>query len=154
MNRKKNFCNGNIGQIRCNLKPRGKRDSFKRPRDLPGPFKKVLGPSGSLGPVLPGPRDLQGLYVLSCPVPSRDLPGTSQDGTVLLESLVCMHTRGCQIGMQGPQLCAKPRYFCKLDVATSGMAFFDLNLHVLQFATSNSNNLGHPVMQNCTSDTP
>ena len=48
--------------------------------------------------------------------------------------------RGCQIGMQGPQLCAKPSHFCKLDVATSRMAFLDLNLHVLQVATSNSNN--------------
>ena len=28
---------------------------------VPGPLKKVPGPSGSLGPVLPGPRDLQGL---------------------------------------------------------------------------------------------
>ena len=48
--------------------------------------------------------------------------------------------RGCQIGMQGPQLCAKPSNFCKLDVAASRMAFLDLNLHVLQVATSNSNN--------------
>ena len=31
--------------------------------------------------------------------------------------------------MQGPKLCAKPRHFCKLDVATSRMAFLDLNLH-------------------------
>ena len=62
--------------------------------------------------------------------------------------------RGCQIGMQGPQLCAKPRHFCKLDVATSRMAFLDLNLHVLQVATPNSNNLGCSVVQNCTSDTP
>ena len=51
-----------------------------------------------------------------------------------------MYVRGCKIGMQGPQLCAKPRHFCKLDVATSRMAFLDLNLHVLQVATSNSNN--------------
>ena len=35
-----------------------------------------MGSSRSLGPVL------------SRPVPSRDLPGTSRDGTVLLESLV------------------------------------------------------------------
>ena len=48
--------------------------------------------------------------------------------------------RGCQIGMQGPQFCAKPSHFCKLDVATSRMAFLDLNLHVLQVASSNSNN--------------
>ena len=48
--------------------------------------------------------------------------------------------RGCQIDMQGPQLFAKPRHFCKLSVATSRMAFLKLNLHVLQVATSNSNN--------------
>ena len=48
--------------------------------------------------------------------------------------------RGCQIGMQGPQLCPKPSHFCKLDMATSRMALLDLNLHVLQVATSNSNN--------------
>ena len=36
----------------------------------------------------------------------------------------------CQISMQGPQLCKKPHHFFKLDVATSRMAFFDLNLHV------------------------
>ena len=48
--------------------------------------------------------------------------------------------RGAQIGMQGPQLCAEPRHFCKLEVATSRMASLDLNLHVLQVATSNSNN--------------
>ena len=55
----------------------------------PGTFLKGPGTSGgSLGPVLPGPRDLQGLQVPSCPVLSRDLPGTSRDGTVLLESLV------------------------------------------------------------------
>ena len=48
----------------------------------------------------------------------------------------------CQMGMQGPQLCAKPHHFCKLDLATSRMAFLDLNLHpnVLQVATLNSNN--------------
>ena len=38
--------------------------------------------------------------------------------------------RGCQIGMQWPQLCSKARHFCKLDVATSRMAFLDLNMHV------------------------
>ena len=48
--------------------------------------------------------------------------------------------RRCQIGMQGPQLLAEPRHFCKLDVATSIVAFLDLNLHILQVATSNSNN--------------
>ena len=46
---------------------------------------------------------------------------------------------GCQIRMQGPQLCPEPRHFCKLDMATSRMAVLDLNLHVLQVATSNSN---------------
>ena len=50
---------------------------------------------------------------------------------------LCTYFRGCQIGMQGPQLFAKPRHFFKLDVATSRMAFLDLNLHVLQVATSN-----------------
>ena len=49
----------------------------------------------------------------------------------------CIYVRGCQIGMQGPQLCAKPRHFCKLDVATSRMAFLDINLRVLQVVTSN-----------------
>ena len=48
--------------------------------------------------------------------------------------------RGCQIGMQGPQLCAKPRHFCKLDVATSRIAFLDLNLLVVQVAASYSKN--------------
>ena len=51
-----------------------------------------------------------------------------------------LSNRGCQIGMQGPQLCAEPHHFCKLDVATSRIAVLDLNLHVLQVATSNSNN--------------
>ena len=43
-----------------------------------------------------------------------------------------MYIRGCQIGMQGPQFCTKPCLFCKLYVATSRMAFLDLNLHGLQ----------------------
>ena len=47
--------------------------------------------------------------------------------------------RGCQIGMQGPQLFAEPRHFCKLDVATSRIACLDLNLNVLQVATSSNN---------------
>ena len=51
--------------------------------------------------------------------------------------------------MQGPQLCTKPRHFCKLNVATSRMAFLDLNLLVLQDATPNSNNWGRSVVQNC-----
>ena len=46
----------------------------------------------------------------------------------------------CQISMQGSQLFKKPHNFFKLDVATSIMAFLDLNLHVLQVATSNLNN--------------
>ena len=62
--------------------------------------------------------------------------------------------RGCQISMQGPQLCAGPCHFCKLDVPSSRLAFLDLKLHVLQLGTSNSNNWGCPVVQNCTSDTP
>ena len=57
-----------------------------------------------------------------------------------MNSLICMLLRGCQIGMQGPQLWAKPHHCCKLDMATSRMAFLDLKLHVLQVATSNSNN--------------
>ena len=40
----------------------------------------------------------------------------------------CTYIRGCQNGMQGPQLCTKPCHFCKLNVATSRMAFLDLNL--------------------------
>ena len=35
--------------------------------------------------------------------------------------------RGCQNGMQGPQLFAKPCHFWKLNMATSRMAFLDLN---------------------------
>ena len=65
-----------------------------------------------------------------------------------------MLVRGCQIGMQGPQLCAGPRHFFKLDVPSSRLAFLDLKLHVLQLGTSNSNNWGRTVVQNCTSDTP
>ena len=63
---------------------------------------------------------------------------------------ISLFIRGCQFGMQGPQLCAKPRHFCKVDVATSRIAFLDLTLHVLQVATSNSNNWGRSVLQNCT----
>ena len=54
---------------------------------------------------------------------------TSQIYSTLFEEIF---TRGCQIGMQGLQLCTKPRHFCKLDLATSRIAFLDLNLHVLQ----------------------
>ena len=62
--------------------------------------------------------------------------------------------RGCQIGIQRPQFCEKPRHFWKLDMATSRMAFLDLNLHCLQLAPSNSNKRDRSVIQNCTSDTP
>ena len=44
---------------------------------------------------------------------------------------IAMYVRGCQTGMQGFQLWAEPRHFCKLDVATSRIAVLDLNLHVL-----------------------
>ena len=30
--------------------------------------------------------------------------------------------------MQGPHLCAEPRHFCKLDVATSRIVFLNLEL--------------------------
>ena len=62
--------------------------------------------------------------------------------------------RGCQIGVQGPHLWAKPRHFCNLDLTTSQQNFLDLRLHVLQLASSNSQNWGRFVVQNCTSDTP
>ena len=32
--------------------------------------------------------------------------------------------------MQGPQLFTEPRHFCKLDVATSRIAYLDPNLNV------------------------
>ena len=44
-----------------------------------------------------------------------------------------INSKGCQIGMLRPQ----PRHFCKLGTATFRMTFLDLNLHVLQLATSN-----------------
>ena len=56
--------------------------------------------------------------------------------------------------MQVPHLFAKPGHFRNLDVATSKKAFLDLQLHVLQLATSNSQNWVRFVVQNCTSDTP
>ena len=49
-----------------------------------------------------------------------------------------MKIRECQIGMQGPKrsLAQSLVIFANyLDMATSRMAFLDLNLHVLQFAT-------------------
>ena len=75
---------------------------------------------------------------------------------ILLVGQHYIYVRGCQICMQGPQLCAKLRHFCKLDVATSRMAFLYLNLHALQLDNSISNNCnwGYSVVQNCTSDTP
>ena len=51
------------------------------------------------------------------------------------ESSSIVQFRGCQFGMQGPQLCAKPGHFCILDMATYILAFLDLNLHVLQVTT-------------------
>ena len=51
-----------------------------------------------------------------------------------------MYYRGCQIGMRGPQLCAGPLQFCKLDVPSSRIAFLGLKLLVLQLGTKNSNN--------------
>ena len=62
------------------------------------------------------------------------------EGLTVLFGLGGMEARDCQIGMQGPQLCPEPCHFCKFDVATSRMAFLDLNLHGLQVNTSNSNN--------------
>ena len=47
---------------------------------------------------------------------------------------ISMYIRGCQIGMQEPQLCAKPRHFCKLDVATSRIAFLDLQIQAIEGA--------------------
>ena len=41
--------------------------------------------------------------------------------------------------MQRPQLCANPRHFCELDVATSRMAFLDLNQGPLKIWTEHSN---------------
>jgi hypothetical protein len=54
---------------------------------------------------------------------------------MLKDHVSSTYIRGCQIGMQWPQLCAKPRHFGKLDVATSRIAFLDLNIHVLQVVT-------------------
>ena len=68
-----------------------------------------------------------------------------------------MDIRGCQIGMQGPELCAEPRHFCKLDVATSRIAILDLNLSTcstschfkfkqLRALCSTKLHLWHPLM--------
>ena len=56
-------------------------------------------------------------------------------GEVEVLEQCCTKGRGCQIGMQGPQLCEKPRHFCKLDVATSRMKtltymFYNLPLQI------------------------
>ena len=59
----------------------------------PGPSKIVPGLLDFFSPGTTGPRDLQGIYVLSCLVPSWDLLETSRDGTVLLESLVLSWSR-------------------------------------------------------------
>ena len=56
------------------------------------------------------------------------------------DQMTVILNRGCQIDMQGPQLCAGPRHFYKLDVPSSRIAFLDLKLLVLQLGTSNSNN--------------
>ena len=53
--------------------------------------------------------------------------------------MICLVGAGGQNGMQGPQFCAKRRHFCKVNVTTSRMAILDLNLHVLEVATPNSN---------------
>ena len=72
--------------------------------------------------------------------------------------VVCCPSRAQKVCTVGgvKSACKDPSFahFCKLDVATSRMAFLDLNLHVLQHATSNSNNWGRSEVQNCTSDTP
>ena len=59
----------------------------KKEPGCPGTFKKS--PRDFWTSLVPGPQD-HGTFRVSrsCPVPSRDLPGTSRDGTVLLESLV------------------------------------------------------------------
>ena len=91
---------GNLAYVKSSLDPMKKcnRKLKKRGRDVPGPLKKSWDFWTSL---VPGPQD-HGTFKVSrsCPVPSRDLSGTSRDGTVLLESLVgtipslelCMHT--------------------------------------------------------------
>ena len=48
--------------------------------------------------------------------------------------------RSVKSACKDSQLCAEPRHFCKLDMTPSRMAFLDLNLYVLEVATSNSNN--------------
>ena len=50
--------------------------------------------------------------------------------------------------MQGPQLFAEPGHFCKLDVATSRIAFLDLNLNVQKLRTlcSTKLHLWHPLV--------
>ena len=69
----------------------------KKGPGCPGTFKKS--PRDFWTSLVPGPRD-HGTFRVSrsCPVPSRDLPGTSRDGTVLLESLLLrsLRSRGCQ----------------------------------------------------------
>ena len=59
----------------------------------------------------------------------------------LLKQFLCIYSRGVSNRR-------------KLDLVTSRMAFLDLNLHVLQLVTSNSNKRGRSVVQKCTSDTP
>jgi hypothetical protein len=66
-----------------------KKEGEQRGREVPGPSKKITGLLDIFSPRdfwVPGPSGSVG------PIPSRDLPGTSRDGTVLLESL--LHTTG------------------------------------------------------------
>ena len=59
--------------------------------------------------------------------------------------------------MQGPQLCAKPRHFCKLDVATSRMAFQTLTyptIYMFYKLPLHIQTIEGALVQNCISDTP
>ena len=59
----------------------------------------------------------------------------------------CMYSRECQIGMQGPQLFPEPGHFCKLDVATSRIAFLDhFKFKQLRALCSTKLHLWHPLM--------
>ena len=46
-----------------------------------------------------------------------------------LDNDAFLNIKRCQIGMQGPHLCAKPCHFCNLEGASSKKAFLDLKLH-------------------------
>ena len=72
---------------KCDRKSsRSDDNEWKKGPGPPGPLKKSWDFWTSL---VPGPQD-HGTFKVSrsCPFPSRDLPGTSRDGTVLLPSLV------------------------------------------------------------------